>query len=57
MERCEAGLKLRIVRGRGQENADAADALDLLRARRYSVGNPSRQIPQAPSGLKYAYSP
>ncbi len=34
MERCEAGLKLRIVRGRGQENADAADALDLLRARR-----------------------
>ena len=33
MERREAGLKFRIVRGCGQEYADAPDALALLRAR------------------------
>ena len=33
MERREAGLKFRIVRGSGQEHADAPHALGLLRAR------------------------
>ena len=33
-ERCDAGLKFRIVRGCGQEHADAPHALGLLRARR-----------------------
>ena len=33
MERRDAGLKFRIVRGRGQEHADAPHALALLRAR------------------------
>jgi hypothetical protein len=34
MERCEAGLKYRIVGGCGQEYADAPHPLALLRARR-----------------------
>src|SRR5262249_6803473 len=34
MERCETGLKHRIVRGAGQEDADPPHALALLRARR-----------------------
>src|SRR5215831_17799106 len=33
MERCETGLKHRIVRGAGQEDADPPHALALLRAR------------------------
>src|SRR5262249_40827907 len=34
MERCETGLKHRIVRGAGQEDADPPHALALLRPRR-----------------------
>ena len=33
MERCEAGLKFRIVRGCGQEHADTTHTLALLCAR------------------------
>src|SRR6266478_5611078 len=33
MERCEAGLKYGIVRGRGLQHADAPHALALLRTR------------------------
>ena len=34
LERPDAGLKFRVVRGSGQEHADAPHALALLRARR-----------------------
>src|SRR5215472_15387232 len=38
-ERAEAGLKFPIVRSRGQENANEARLLALLRARRERPGN------------------
>ena len=43
MERREAGLKFRIVRGCGQEHADAPHALGLLRARRERPSAPPRR--------------
>ena len=43
MERPDAGLKFRIVRGCGQEHADAPHPLGLLRARRERQSQPHRR--------------
>jgi hypothetical protein len=42
-ERPDPGLKFRIVRGCGQEHADVANPLALLRARRAATRPPCSQ--------------